>query len=82
MLLPIRTRMQSLTHLEQFTSFINISDFSLGRCFVPKSEELVSEGIFSTVSLLLRTASWRDKGKATELCTCRTAGRVKKNYTG
>ena len=37
---------------KQFTSFINISDLSLVSCFVPKSEELVSEGIFSTVSLL------------------------------
>ena len=43
---------------KQFTNFINISDLSLVRCFVPKSEEFVSEGIFSTVSLLLRTASW------------------------
>ena len=36
-------------------------DLSLVRCFVPKSEEFVSEVIFSTVSLLLRTASWSHK---------------------
>ena len=38
-----------------------VPDLSLVRCFVPKSEEFVSEGIFSTVSLMLRTASWRHK---------------------
>ena len=42
---------------KQFTSFINISNLSLVRCLVPKSEEFVSEGIFSTVSMLTRTAS-------------------------
>ena len=46
---------------KQFTSFINISDLSPVRCFVPKSEEFVYEGIFSTVSLLLRTACWSHK---------------------
>ena len=46
---------------KQFTSFINISDLSLVRCFVPKSVEFVSEGIFSTVSLLSQTASWSHK---------------------
>ena len=50
------------THKQkQFTNLINISDLSLVRCFVPKSEEFVSEGIFCTVSLLLRTASWSHK---------------------
>ena len=47
--------------LKQFTSFISVSDLSLVRCFVPKSEEFVSEGIFPTVTLLLRTASWRHR---------------------
>ena len=42
---------------KQLTSFIHISDLSLVRCIVPKSQEFVSEGIFSTVSLLLRTAT-------------------------
>ena len=46
---------------KQFTNFINISDLSLVTCFVPKSEEFLSEGIFSTVNLLLRTASWSHK---------------------
>ena len=56
--LVIRTRIQSLIQRErQPTSFINISDLPLMRCFVPKSEEFVSEEIFSTVSSLLRTAS-------------------------
>ena len=33
---------------KQFTSLINIFDLSLVKCFVPKSEEFVSEGIFSS----------------------------------
>ena len=39
---------------KQFASLINISDLSLVRCFVPKSDEFVSDGIFSTISLLLQ----------------------------
>ena len=61
---PVRTRLVFLhtyprPHTwKQFTSFTNISDLSLVRCFVPKSEEFVSDRIFSTISFLLRTASW------------------------
>ena len=52
----LRTNPETYTW-KQFTSHINISDLSLVRCFVPKSEEFVSVGIFSTVSFPLRTAS-------------------------
>ena len=46
---------------KQFTSLINIADLSLVKYFVPKSEEFVPVGIFSTVSFPLRTASWSHK---------------------
>ena len=42
---------------KQFTSLINISDLSLVKCFVPRSEEFVSAVIFSTLSFPLRIAA-------------------------
>ena len=51
-----KANLDSIHKWKQFTSLINISDLSLVKCFVPKSEELVSEGIFLTVNRQLVVA--------------------------